>query len=157
MYPVPAFAYSSTATTAMSLKNTENTGLNWPRLENCSRVLCYWGVSMAAVTSYCAESAGRGCIFRENAPWFNASSSTIIYCWLCPVGRVRWCTERLSHCKKCLILQVFKCKRCMYLFSYQNQEASNNQSTCLSWKTDKLTLLLWSKQRRNFCMDFLWG
>lgn len=149
MYPVPAIAYSSTATAAMSLKNTESTGLNWPRLENCGRVLCYWGVTMAAVTSYCAESAGRGYIFREKAPWFNASSSTIIYCWLCPVGKVRWCTERLSHCfshcKKCLMLQVFKYKRCVYFFSYLNQEASNNQSTGLSWKTDKLTLVLWSK------------
>lgn len=157
MYPVPAFAYSSTATTARSLKNTESTRQNWPQLENCSRLLCYWGVTMAAVTSCYADSAGRGWSFRENAPWCNASSSTMIYCWLCPVGRVRRCTEGLSRCfslcKKCLILQVFKCKRSTYLFAYQNLKASNNQSPCLSWKADQFIPLLWSKQSRNLNMN----
>lgn len=110
VYPIPAFAYSSTATAAMSLKNTESTGLNWPQLESCVTEGNY-GSTDLLLCWICW-------VFRENAPWFNAPSWAVIYCWLCLVGRVRWCTERLSHwfshCKKCLTLQVFKCKRSMY-------------------------------------------
>lgn len=108
-----ALSVSSTATRAMSL-NTESTGLNWPQLENCGRLLLLRGNYGSSDLLLCWICW----IFRENTPWFNAPSCTIIYCWLCPVGRVRWCTERLSHwfshCKKCLTLQVFKCKRSMY-------------------------------------------